>query len=57
MDQDGILIHDACKYLNVTLSNAGFKSREKVYSALKLLYSYCLIFEIDTTLKTLIKRT
>lgn len=56
MDQDGILIHDACKYLNVTLSNAGFKSREKVYSALKLLYSYCLIFEIDTTLKNFNKK-
>lgn len=47
MNQDGHLIKDACNYLNVTISNAGFKTREKTFSALKLLYSYCLVFDTN----------
>lgn len=47
MNQKGELNEDINYFLNVVLKNAGYKTREKAYNALKLLYSYCLLFDIE----------
>lgn len=47
MDQDGKLSEEINHFLNVTIKSAGYKTRENAYNALKVLYSYCLIFNIE----------
>lgn len=47
MNQKGELNEDINYFLNVVLKNSGYKTREKAYNALKLLYSYCLLFDIE----------
>lgn len=47
MNQKGELNEAINYFLNVIIKNAGYKTREKAYNALKLLYSYCLIFDIE----------
>ncbi|MBO1219038.1 tyrosine-type recombinase/integrase [Mammaliicoccus sciuri] len=47
MDQDGRLNEEINYYLNVILKSAGYKTRENAYNALKVLYSYCLVFDIE----------
>lgn len=47
MNQDGKLNEEINYYLNVILKNAGYKTRENAYNALKVLYAYCLVFDIE----------
>jgi len=46
VDKRGRLISEANYYLNKILENASYKNRERAFKALKLFYSYILLFNI-----------